>query len=857
MPADLFGSVPFARESLPLSLLTDASSADARLLAAVSGARGAGKTTLLDELDRQFHAAGIPVGRDDPGLLPPGAGSLLLVDDAHWLDEPALHEMSELVEGGDVQMVVAYRPWPHSPALSRLVAALERYRPPVVLGAFTREEVAAHLSSVVPEGAPPGLVTRVFEATGGMPWLVDRVARAVAASPSTAGFATQVPPLVSELIGIELETLPAELHELLLALAVGFDLGEARPPGFSLEDIDRLVAEARAAAFLLPDGRLVPLVRQAILESTPAYRIRASQHQLVDAVTATGRVLDDVARSLAQEGLHDERVARSLEGAADAVLLAEPALASVLYDEAIAAGADELAIGARRAQALAAIGDLDAAGRVVDDLLGHDDAPDLARAVNTSAAIWAQRGMLDRSAEMFQWLGAERIGAAASLAVVAMIGAGDLEAADGLAESPSGHDSPTLISVATSLMGRGIRQSVGEGWPQALSTLVRASDIMTASGAKVPLPDSPAALAALVALHSGELDLSNAVLEEAIRGGQCGVTAGPRLLLLQAWTAMLADRPARARAAITEVTEGEGQLSPRDELLFRALEVGLARREDQAGDLLQAWQRARQSILHMPVDLYSLLPIGELAVAAARVRDTAWLELHLKEAWSLLARLGDPPLWSVPLRWSAIQAGILTDRPADLAPHAAALVKAAVDSRMAAVLAEAGGRWVSVLAGHFDPAAVESAARALASVGLTWDGSRLAGHAAARVGDRREMARLLACARDLHSSPSNPGEDAAASSASPHESRLGSTLSDREREVARLVLQGRTYREIGDALFVSPRTAEHHIAQIRRKLAATNRSELLTKLRVVFAQDAAPPGDPSTPYPYLTEPQNP
>jgi len=848
---DSFGSMPSLRDALPLSLLTDASSADARLLAAISGARGCGKTTLLDELERQFTAAGIAVGRDDPSLLPPGAGSLLLVDDAHHLDELVLHEMTDLAERGDIQMVVAFRPWPHSPALSRLVAALERHRPPLVLGAFTRDEVATHLAGVAPEGAPTGLVTRVFDATGGMPWLVDRVARAVALAPPQAGFATHIPSVVSELVGAELETLPADLHELLLALAVGFDLGEARPVGLTFDDIDRLVAEARASAFLLPDGTLVPLVRQAILESTPAYKIRSSQHQLVDAFTTSGHVLDDVARGLAQEGLHDERVASTLERAADAVLLAEPALASVLYDEAIAAGIDGVTIAARRAQALAAIGDLDAAGRIVDDLLSRDDAPDLARAVNTSAAIWAQRGMLDRSAEMFQWLGPERIGPAASLAVVAMIGAGDLAAADAVAESPSTHDSPTLMSVATSLMGRGIRESVGDGWARALPALVRASDIMTASGAKVPLPDSPAALAALVALHNGELDLSNTVLEEAIRGGQCGVTAGPRLLLLQAWTAMLADRPARARAAIAEVTEGEGQLSPRDELLFRALEVGLARRADQTAELLRAWQRARQSIMHIPVDLYSLLPIGELVVAAARVRDTAWLEVHLREAWGLLAGLGNPTLWSVPLHWSAIQAGILTDRPADLAPHAAALVKASADNHMAAVLAEAGSRWVSVLAGDFDPVAVESAARALASVGLTWDGSRLAGHAAARSGDRRDMARLLACARDLHSSASALHEDEAsgARGVSPIETRAVSGLSDREREVAELVLQGRTYREIGDALFVSPRTAEHHIAQIRRKLAATNRSELLTKLRVALAQQ---PGDvtaPSAPNP--------
>jgi len=58
-------------------------------------------------------------------------------------------------------------------------------------------------------------------------------------------------------------------------------------------------------------------------------------------------------------------------------------------------------------------------------------------------------------------------------------------------------------------------------------------------------------------------------------------------------------------------------------------------------------------------------------------------------------------------------------------------------------------------------------------------------------------------------------------------------LSERELDVARLVLQGKTYAEIGETIFISPRTAEHHIAHIRRRLGATSRSDLIAKLRVV------------------------
>ena len=100
-------------------------------------------------------------------------------------------------------------------------------------------------------------------------------------------------------------------------------------------------------------------------------------------------------------------------------------------------------------------------------------------------------------------------------------------------------------------------------------------------------------------------------------------------------------------------------------------------------------------------------------------------------------------------------------------------------------------------------------------------------------------ARLLSCARELHpvESPRRPSqaddEDERTESAAD-----GITLSERERDVARLVLQGKTYAEIGETIFISPRTAEHHIAHIRRRLGATSRSDLIAKLRVVVEQSS-------------------
>nr|WP_245551225.1 helix-turn-helix transcriptional regulator [Nocardia paucivorans] len=58
-------------------------------------------------------------------------------------------------------------------------------------------------------------------------------------------------------------------------------------------------------------------------------------------------------------------------------------------------------------------------------------------------------------------------------------------------------------------------------------------------------------------------------------------------------------------------------------------------------------------------------------------------------------------------------------------------------------------------------------------------------------------------------------------------------LTDREQEIAELVLLGLTYREIGARLYISAKTVEHHIARIRHRIGAGSRAELLSMLRAM------------------------
>jgi DNA-binding CsgD family transcriptional regulator len=675
----------------------------------------------------------------------------------------------------------------------------------------------------------------------------------------TASAQQLTPPANPQRIAEQLRGENAAVRELLLALSVGFTLPgplprelERKVADGQAESLEALVARAESSGLLNADGTVVGTAQHALLTSTPTPRVHALQRELVGCFAADGRPLGEFARELARSGLADRRVAAELEKAGDRALEHDPGLAAQLYDEALLAGADELGTAARRAQAASATGDLDAAGRIIDGLLVCPDPPDLRLGVDVAAAVWAQRGMLARAADVYTWLGPARVGPSAPAAAVAMIGCGNRAGAEAMFPAGSAAESPTLLAVAQAQTAHGIVESLSKDPHQGLPTLIHASDMLNASGAALPVPETPGALAALVALHSGEPHLAETIARAAAAAGQGGDAVKPRLFLLQAWSAMQQDNPDEARLAINEASKANHwPLVPRDEFLRAALEVGLARRSGEVQDLIMAWERAREAMLHTSVDLYSLLPWGELMITAARLRETRRVSHYLDEAWKLLRDLGEPPLWALPLHWAAVQAALLNESPSDLAPHASALGRAADHSHLASRLAAAGKAWVSVLAGRFQAADVEAAARGLNAVGMPWEGARLAGHAAARADERKDMVRLLSCARDLHpqgnsSGPSSSGQPEVRSG--PHAEPVNgagqpdaSILSEREKEVARLVLEGKTYREIGETIYISPRTAEHHIARMRRRLGAENRSDLLVRLRLALGPENPQP----------------
>lgn len=65
-------------------------------------------------------------------------------------------------------------------------------------------------------------------------------------------------------------------------------------------------------------------------------------------------------------------------------------------------------------------------------------------------------------------------------------------------------------------------------------------------------------------------------------------------------------------------------------------------------------------------------------------------------------------------------------------------------------------------------------------------------------------------------------------------------LSEREKEVAGLIVAGLTNKEIGRALALSPRTVETHRANLFAKLQAESLAQLIRRYAVLIDEDAAP-----------------
>jgi DNA-binding NarL/FixJ family response regulator len=836
----------------------------------IVGHGGTGKSALLDGLAELYAKAGLQVRRYGGGSLDSGSpllvrgtppisetpDNVLLVDDAQWLGEEALGALIRLAEQAapaGARLVVAHRPWPRSKALAALDTVLTRYRPLVVLGDLDRAAVAERATELLETSVHEALLDVLHDWTGGLPAYVDSLATALLDEGQVRSGRLRgplrMPAAMVEVVRARLDQLDSVARSVLAAISLDAAVDEDLLSvllGVEPARIVQAVEAAQAAGLMRPDGTLVLVVRHAVKLLTPLVQARTLQERLAELVVDRGGSILTAGKHLLEIGATGTRAAALLEAAGDEALEESPELARSLLDQAVQAGARAEAVAARRAQASALAGDLDAALKLADRAVTDPDAPERARGIRVAAAVLAHRGLLARSALLYRSLAEQSKGSEAAfshlLSAPGLLGTGNLEqAAQALtAEDGQTARSLSLLEDAIALTARGVYQAVTGSVAVALSALVQAASLLESSGRMVLLPDTPAALAAVVAHHSGDFDVADSVLERAIAAGVSEPLMTARHRLLQGWTALRRGHLQLARTSLDLARSlthtAHGQLQPRDELYAAALEVAIARRQSDLDGLMSAWRRAREALMRHSVDLFMLQPLGELAVGAARLGELPWIQPFVDDAWSLLDRLGEPPLWCVPMRWYALQSAIAADDVTAAQRHADALARMDADSEHGKALLAAAQTWMRVLDGDIDAAKIQAAARRLHAAGLAWEASRLAGAGAIRARDRAVMRALLGYARSVQAE--GPAQTAASD---------GTMLSEREREVASFVLAGLTYKEIGAQLFISSKTVEHHVARIRQRLGATTRADLLAQLRTLLAQPAAAPAASSQP----------
>lgn len=815
------------------------------LRAVVVGTAGSGKSMTLRRLHDRLSALGIDavvVGPDSGPLGELPRDRVLLVDDLHRRGTADVETLVRRAADPDAGLVVALRPWPSTPELRQLARMLEGPLSAIVLGDIGRSDVIRFLDAsgrILPERCR----SHILEITGGVSWLVsDALAAHDEHGCDDDEQHGDLQRALEDRVLYRLDDLAPELRAALEELCIA---GAARlgSPSSHADDArsgtraerDDLVRRGRAEGLLLRDGEPVPIVRSAIRGSVSARRLTDLGPAIAAAIALDPSVADDAATWLTS--VRDASVGEALIRHGDRLQDTRPERALDLYRRAEQCGVAPRRLAVSRAEAHWSCGDLDAAMAVVDASDAATDDPGLS---DLAASVWAARGMMAHADATYRASPPRSIVSTAGATLAAMaVGTPPPPPADSDTDRIAVASRPTTLTAARDLLQSGLRATVRSASESSLADLVRAAELYTSAGTRTPLPELPAVVAAVVALNLGALRTAQRVIDDAIRGRHGGLWARPRLLLWRAWVAVQRAHPRAAREALEQARAAAPRMSARDALLDGAVAVAIARRYEDASGLESAWRHARGTLLRADIDLYLLHPLGELMSAAARVGASGELTRHFTRALDITAALGDPPLWITHLRWAGIQQGILLGDPALVAPHAKALVAASAHDHVAEVMASAGRVWTSVLAGNVDAAAVEAAAGGLASVGLKWDGARLAGHGAGRTADRKVAARLLACARELHPTDQQrrPAPTEETSSADSARTAPEEVLSEREIEVARLVLQGKTYAEIGEAIFISPRTAEHHIAHIRHRLGATSRSDVIAKLRQLIVED--------------------
>jgi DNA-binding NarL/FixJ family response regulator len=874
---------------LPLGLATDAlddhvSTLHPRRLESLGAEREAELAAVLPAVAQ--HVEPVPISgpaerfryhRSLRALLELLAGErpvVLLLDDVHWADDASIELILHLIRRpprGPNLIAFAARPVDHAP---RLLDALRVARG---AGHLALEPLDAAAAGELLADVPQAQRSRLVEEARGNPLYLQELAR-VASDPAAA-----LPPTLIAAVQQELTALPPASRALLDGAAVAGDPFDpelaARAAGLeedALVPLDRLVA----ADLIRPTGTARgfgfrhPVVRRAVYDAAPpAWRLAA--HERVAAALA------ERGAAAAARAFHVEQCARPGDDAAIELLVraaadssdTSPGTAAHWYAAALAlAPASD---SRRRAELVAPMGmALAAAGRLPEardallEAVGLVPSDDPARPLLVAGCALMENllGLHDAARRRLE---AELPGAPSesatpllcALAVTATFPQ-DTQAmrtwAARALETVRQRPARSPLSGAAAL-AHGIA-AVGALWEGDPSDAARQVESGLAEWEDMPdeailaWPNSVWALGyALVLLERFEpcLAVTGRGLR-ALREARLGHMIAP-LSTLQGM-ALTDTLDLEVSAELIEIAEETSRLGGLTYQLQWALWIrsALAAVRGDAAEVRRIEGECRPMVEALAEDDL-IRPTGLCNLAAHRADEDP--ERCIREmteaAGSDLERLD--PTWSTWLLLVLVRAALALGRTADAEHWAGVIESRAAEFELPVGISRGKTARAEVALAHGDAeAAAELALEAAAEqerMRALIDAlpSRIcAGRALAAAGREEEAkAELRRVVAEAERRTAWRFRDSAAAELRRLGVRLPTgdgrragdpeELTEREREIAALVADGRSNKQVAAALFLSEKTIEHHLSRVYAKLGVRSRTELAA----AFARDAS------------------